>query len=61
MFKVSDDVFDNPRFARSVFGGGLGWSWHERVSLKADLNYRRFGSADLRPETSARLAAGFQF
>ena len=61
MFRVQDEAFDNPRFERTVLGGGLAWSWRERVSLKLDLIHRRFGSPELRPETSARLAAGFQF
>ncbi len=61
MFRVDDDVFDNPRFQRTLIAGGLSWSWRERAGLKLDLTHRRFGSDELRPETAVRLTAAFQF
>ncbi len=64
MFAVSDAGFDNPRFARAVYTGGLGWSLNDLVFAKLDLSHRdlaAFGDSPLRDETSVRLSTGFGF
>ena len=42
------DLFDNPRFERTVFTGGVATSWPPAFFAKLDLSHRRFGSSDLR-------------
>lgn len=64
MFTTAASVFDNPRFARAVYTVGLAWRLEELVFAKLDIAHRDLGgfaSAELRDETSARLAAGFTF
>jgi hypothetical protein len=61
MFRAGAGRFDNPRFARALYGGGLGYTYHQSVVLKLDWTHRRLGSSEFRPENSARFAAGFVF
>ena len=61
MLAPGKEIFDNPRYERTVLGGGLAWSWRGRVGLTLDLTHRRFGSPDRRPETSVHLASACQF
>ena len=61
MFRVTEDIFDNPRFERIVLAAGLDYTFDRALVLKLDVRHRRFGSAALRNETSLRLAAGFVF
>ncbi len=61
MLRTSADSFDNPRFERNIYTGGLSWTYLDAVVTKLDVVHRRFGTTELRPETSGRLAAGFVF
>lgn len=61
MFGARDGLFDNPRFERTVLTGGLSYALSEALVLKLDGSHRRFGTSDLNPENTARLAAGFVY
>lgn len=61
MYRVNETVFDNPRFARTILSGGLGYTFHDSVVVKLDYSHRRLGSGALRNENTAALAAGFEF
>ena len=61
MHRVSEETFDNPRFERTIITAGLAYELREAVFAKADWSRRSFGSADLRPERTVRLSAGFAF
>lgn len=61
MFRVEGDLFDNPRFERTVLTGGAHYALREALVVKLDAAHRRFGAAALRPETTGRLGIGFVF
>lgn len=61
MYRVSAGTFDNPRFDRTVYTGGVAYTHAEAVTLKLDASQRHFGTDALRPESSVRLAAGFVY
>lgn len=61
MFRVDTGIFDNPRFARTVFTGGVHYGLRDSVVAKLDVGRRLLGSSDLRPESSAHFSLGFTF
>jgi hypothetical protein len=61
MFRPRDDLFDNPRFSRTVASLGVSYQFHGGVFAKVDASHRRFGSSTLRPENGASVAGGFVF
>lgn len=61
MLNVREGLFDNPRFERTVFTGGVSYTLGDALVLKLDASHRRFGSQELNPENTIRLAAGFVY
>ena len=61
MFDVRDGLFDNPRFERTIIGLGATYTYGNAIVGKIDAAQRRFGSSELRPETTVRATAGFVF
>jgi hypothetical protein len=61
MFDVSDGLFDNPRFERSIYGLGAGYTYKNAIVIKVDGAHRRFGSSNLRSENTVRATAGFVY
>ena len=61
MFRADAELFDNPRFARILYVGGLGYTYRSAVVVKLDWTHRRLGSSEFNKENRARLAAGFVF
>lgn len=61
MVAVRAALFDNPRYERSVLGAGVAYTFQGAVTGKLDVERRWFGSAELRPEHTVRLTAGFVY
>lgn len=61
MFRVREGLFDNPRFERTVFTGGVGYTLLDALVLKLDASRRQFGSSAFNPEDSIRLSAAFVY
>lgn len=61
VFQPRNTLFDNPRFERMVFTGGLSYTFAKSVFLKLDFAYRRLGSSDFRNESTVDLAWGFVY
>ncbi|MEB2311455.1 MAG: hypothetical protein OZ921_20165 [Sorangiineae bacterium] len=57
MFHVREGLFDNPRFERTVFTGGVGYTLLDAMVLKLEASRRHFGSSALNPEDTVRLSA----
>ncbi|WP_342381053.1 OprO/OprP family phosphate-selective porin [Myxococcus stipitatus] len=60
-FKPRAELFDNPRFRRSVYTVGIAYQLMNVAFAKVDFGHRRFGSAVFRPENTLRLATGFNY
>lgn len=61
MFAAGANVFDAPRFERTILGAGVGYTFRETVVTKLDWTHRAMGDPALRAEDTVRLAAGFVF
>jgi hypothetical protein len=61
MYATAGNVFDNPRFERTLVAVGVGHTWARRVTTKLDWSHRTFGNSALRAEDTVRLAFGAVF
>jgi hypothetical protein len=61
LFRPRASLFDNPRFERLVGTAGVAYTLDGRVFAKMDFSHRRFGSSDLRNESTARFSTGFVY
>ena len=61
MFSTGDNTYDNPRFERTVIGGGVSHTYQQSIALKLDFSNRSFGEPDIRDEKTVRLATSFLF
>lgn len=59
MSDVAGVIFDNPRWERSVFTGGINFYPHEQVVLKAQYSVRELGSDET--ENTFSTGLGFKF
>ena len=59
MFQTARDIFDNPRWARSVLTGGLNYYPHPQIVIKAQYSNRSLGSDETENTFSAGI--GFKF
>jgi hypothetical protein len=64
MYRTTGEVFDNPRWQRTTWTGGVNLAVRPEVVLKAQAAHRRLGSRD--PETNRQqventLSMGFGF
>jgi hypothetical protein len=60
-FQPREDLFDNPRFERTVFTGGLSYTFANAVFVKLDYVYRMLGSSDFNSESGIDLAFGWVY
>ncbi len=61
VFQPRETLYDNPRYDRTVFTGGLSYTFAKAVFLKLDFAHRRLGSSDFRNENTVNLAWGFVY
>lgn len=60
-FKPREELYDNPRFRRSIYTVGLAYNLMNVAFAKVDFGHRRLGSSDFRPENTLRFATGFNY
>lgn len=60
-FNPRDTLFDNPRFERTVFTGGLSYTFANAVFIKLNYVYRMLGSSDFNNENGIDLAFGWVY
>lgn len=61
MFRTAPGVFDNPRYLRTIYTGGVALTLADHLTFKLDVAHRRYGTSALRPETTIDLVAGFVY
>lgn len=61
MHATAGEVFDNPRFERTLVALGVGHTYGRRITTKLDWSHRSFGTSALRDEDTVRLALGAVF
>ncbi len=61
VYKPRSDLFDNPRFERNVFTGGVSYTFAKSVFIKLDYGYRYIPSPDFRNESTVNLSWGFVY
>jgi hypothetical protein len=61
MFDTREDLFDNPRFEKTLYAAGIGYALDEAVTAKLDWTHRSFGSDRLNSENRVRLGLGFVY
>jgi len=62
MLNPRSELFDNPRFARSIYSVGASYTLAGTVFAKLDFSHRRLGdSSRFRPENTVRLSTGFSY
>ncbi|AKF85782.1 hypothetical protein MFUL124B02_16585 [Myxococcus fulvus 124B02] len=60
-FKPREELYDNPRFRRTIYTVGVAYNLLNTVYAKLDFGHRRMGSNAFRPENTLRLATGFNY
>jgi hypothetical protein len=61
MVRVREGLFDNPRYERTIASVGVSYVLADAFFTKLDVAHRRFGTDELRPETSVRSSIGFVY
>ncbi len=62
VFNPRTELFDNPRFARSIYTVGTAYTLAGVAFAKLDFSHRRLGdSSRFRPENTVRLSTGFSY
>jgi hypothetical protein len=62
MLSPRTELFDNPRFARSVYTVGTAYTLAGIAFAKIDFSHRRLGdSSRFRPENTVRISTGFTY
>ncbi|MGK0389075.1 MAG: hypothetical protein ACI94Y_001811 [Maribacter sp.] len=59
MFKTQGDIFNNPRWQRSVLTGGLVYYPHPQITIKAQYSTRKLGTGE--NENTFSSGIGFKF
>ncbi|WP_233582828.1 hypothetical protein [Corallococcus sp. CA053C] len=60
-FKPRAELFDNPRFERTVYTVGTSYTLAGLAVIKLDFGQRRMGSSAFRPENTLRMSTGFVY
>ena len=60
-FNPRDALFDNPRYERTVFTGGVSYTFVNSIFVKLDYVYRMLGSSDFGSESGIDLAFGWVY
>ncbi len=55
------DLFDNPRYARTILAGGLSYTYDDALTGKLELRRRSFGTDALRLEHAVQASVGFVY
>ena len=61
MFEPRADLFDNPRFARTVLGAGVAYTYERAWVGKLELRRRSFATSALRLEHEVQASLGFVY
>ena len=61
MYDPRNDLFDNPRYERTVLTGGLSYTFANAVFVKLDYGYRMISASDLNNESTVDLAFGWVY
>ncbi|MFL5350155.1 MAG: hypothetical protein ACJ8AT_35725 [Hyalangium sp.] len=62
MFHPRTELFDNPRFTRSIYTVGTSYTLARVAFAKLDFSHRRLGdSSRFRPENTVRVSTGFDY
>ncbi len=61
LYKPRAELFDNPRFTRTVVSAGASYQLEGSLVAKIDISHRRFAHGALRAENALRIATGFVF
>jgi hypothetical protein len=61
MFRTDAEIFDNPRFARTIAAAGVAHTVSDRLVSTFEVSHRRLGSAELNNENTACIALGFVY
>ncbi|MCP3103182.1 hypothetical protein LZ198_30310 [Myxococcus sp. K15C18031901] len=60
-FKPRKELFDNPRFRRTIYTVGASYQFLGMAFAKVDFAHRRLGSDEFRPENALRASTGFVY
>ncbi|WP_163996904.1 hypothetical protein [Pyxidicoccus caerfyrddinensis] len=60
-FHPRSELFDNPRFRRTVYTVGTAYTLAGIAFAKLDFAHRRLGAATFRPENTLRFSTGFSY
>ena len=61
MYDVEGEVFNNPRWERTAYTGGLNWHVLEQVVFKAEFSHRVLGLDERNIENTFSTGLGFEF
>ncbi|XXF75849.1 hypothetical protein P2318_22675 [Myxococcaceae bacterium GXIMD 01537] len=61
MFNPRADLFDNPRFRRTIYTAGASYTLARHFFSKLDFSHRRLGGSSFRPESTLRVSTGFVY
>ncbi|QSQ28243.1 hypothetical protein JY651_24270 [Pyxidicoccus parkwayensis] len=60
-FNPRAELFDNPRFRRTVYTVGTSYTLEGLAFAKLDFSHRRLGAVTFRPENTLRVSTGFVY
>ncbi len=60
-FRPRAELFDNPRFRRTVYAVGASYTLEGVAFAKLDFSHRRLGASTFRPENTLRASTGFSY
>ncbi len=61
LYSPRSELFDNPRFARTVLGAGVSYTYDDAIVGKLELHRRSFATDALRLEHSVQASVGFVY
>lgn len=61
IFSARKAMYDDPRFEKSIYTGGVAWTGYDLIVAKLDFSHRRMGADRFRPESVVRLNTGFVY
>lgn len=61
MFRVEEKIFDNPRWERTSYTGGVNWHIIDQIVLKAEFSHRVLGTSRENVENTFSTGLGFEF
>lgn len=61
MHRVEESIFDNPRWERTAYTGGLNWHLIDQIVFKAEFSHRVLGTSRDNVENTFSTGLGFEF